>query len=273
MLFAHVRNVDIFSLAGVWTLKAKGQKRKHKTTPKNKAKPTFTHMAIVQLEREGKLKYLVSQNCDGLHIKSGFPPDKISELHGNTCIECCAKCGKLYYRGVSVRSVRNPEKLTGRKCDNPKCKGYPLRYTTVAFSQSMPDRTLDKAEKHSLLCDLSLTMGTSMRVTPSCELPLMGRKRHGKTGPKRHRLVIVNLQKTPYDSKCALRIFAKVDVVMALLMEELGYTVPEYKQLDLINDSKWQKNFAENYKFRSAPDTDWFKKNKKKYTFKTDLPQ
>ena len=57
---------------GVWTLEEKG------ITPKlditfDEAKPTFTHMALVKLQQEGIVKHVVSQNVDGLHLKSGYP--------------------------------------------------------------------------------------------------------------------------------------------------------------------------------------------------------
>jgi len=51
-----------------------------------KALPSFTHMAFVALEQGGFLKYLVSQNTDGLHMRSGFNTKKLAELHGNRCL-------------------------------------------------------------------------------------------------------------------------------------------------------------------------------------------
>jgi len=113
---------------GVWTLKAKGQTPK--PSNKGKAVPTMTHMALVSLMNSNHLNFLVSQNCDGLHVKSGISPSKISELHGNTNVEACAGCGKLFYRNFPVRTCSNSKLLTGRRCDG--CS-IPLRYTTVAF--------------------------------------------------------------------------------------------------------------------------------------------
>ncbi|CAF1627659.1 unnamed protein product, partial [Didymodactylos carnosus] len=166
---------DFRGPSGVWTAKAKGLVP---VASKQNPEPTITHMSLVQLMRNGYLKFLVSQNCDGLHLKSGIPVDKIAELHGNSMVEACAKCGKVYYKGKRVQHSRNKTRLTGNMC-NSECGGS-LRCTTVAFSQSMPDVCFDIAEKQSKMSDLSLCMGTSMRVTPACELPTMGLKRRGK---------------------------------------------------------------------------------------------
>ncbi len=56
-------------------------------------------MALVALQNAGFLKYVVSQNCDGLHRRSGILPERISEVHGNSNREYCGKCGKEYIRG------------------------------------------------------------------------------------------------------------------------------------------------------------------------------
>jgi len=234
---------------GVWTRKAKGlEPIQH--APKSKFKPTQTHMALVKLQQQGILKCLVSQNCDGLHLKSGISPDAICELHGNTNVEACSLCGKLYYRNFPVRKGRNKAKITERFCE--KCN-IPLRYTTVAFSQSMPDVCLDKAEVESKKADLSICLGTSMRVSPACTLPLKGKKTHAH-----HKLVIVNLQKTPYDDKCSLRIFARVDDVLKKLSEYLKLEIPEYVDLNLTSNQEFLDNFDKNYPFRTAGSTDRF---------------
>jgi NAD-dependent SIR2 family protein deacetylase len=50
-------------------------------------KPTSTHKLLTQLSEENILKYIITQNCDNLHMKSGTPKDKLSELHGNVFVE------------------------------------------------------------------------------------------------------------------------------------------------------------------------------------------
>jgi hypothetical protein len=72
---------------GVWTLKATGEKRKGKTVSMLSAVPTTTHMAMVKLHDEGRMHYLISQNVDGIHRKSGIHPHRLSELHGNSNLE------------------------------------------------------------------------------------------------------------------------------------------------------------------------------------------
>ena len=161
---------DFRGPSGVWTARARGIVLPPPTV--RHPEPTLTHMAYVELMRNSRLKFLVSQNCDGLHLKSGIDPSKIAELHGNSNCEACAKCGHVYYRQQRVSQYQHKTWLTGNLCTVKGCHGQ-LRCTTVAFGQSMPDVCLDRAMKESQACDLSLCMGTSMRVSPACTLPCM----------------------------------------------------------------------------------------------------
>ena len=70
---------------GCWEVKDHGLKDQPVTyVESEKAIPSYSHMALVELIRQNHLKYLISQNTDGIHRKSGIPRDHISELHGNT---------------------------------------------------------------------------------------------------------------------------------------------------------------------------------------------
>ena len=83
------------------------------------AYPTKAHMALKELMDRGILKTVISQNVDGLHRKSGIPSGQIYELHGNTNLEVCQKCGKDYMRDFRVREAqKNFDHKTSRVCDN-----------------------------------------------------------------------------------------------------------------------------------------------------------
>ena len=69
------------------------------------AVPSFTHMALLALYRTGYVKYIVTQNVDGLHIKSGFPREALSELHGNIFTEVCTVCGREFFRDFDVQGM------------------------------------------------------------------------------------------------------------------------------------------------------------------------
>lgn len=217
---------------GVWTLRDRGEKVKF-DTPIEEAQPTFTHRALKAFtDNREKPHFIVSTNVDGLHRKSGVPADDLSELHGNIyCEECCC-CQKTFYRNFAVSSVLTPVEVdfkflqgrdfkadrlshrTGRKCD---CGGY-LCDNIINFGEAMPIPQTQKAVEKTVEADLAIVLGTSMRVAPANKLPELIVGRGGK-------MVIVNLQKTPYDDYAAVRIFAPTDKVMEILTRKLQISV------------------------------------------------
>ncbi|KAM8765641.1 NAD-dependent protein deacylase sirtuin-6 isoform 1-T1 [Rhynchonycteris naso] len=241
---------------GVWTMEEQGLAPKFDTTFES-ARPTQTHMALVQLERVGLLHFLVSQNVDGLHVRSGFPRDKLAELHGNMFVEECVKCKKQYVRDAVVGSMGL--KATGRLCTMTKARGLracrgELRDTILDWEDALPERDLTLADEASRNADLSITLGTSLQIRPSGNLPLATKRRGG-------RLVIVNLQPTKHvcakpapgispcrpryqawrsalpppdtflplqDRQADLCIHGYVDEVMTRLMKHLGLEIPAW---------------------------------------------
>lgn len=172
-------------------------------------------MAIVELIRCGHVKHLVSQNTDGLHLMSGVSHHDISELHGNTNKESCPRCKAVFFRDFRCRTAKSVRKhATGRLCD--QCGG-PLYDSIINFGESLPKQDLKRAEHHSRLCDLALVVGTSMKVTPAADLPLMASE-----------LVICNLQKTPADDECSVRLFAKSDEFFESLFRCLNLEIPSF---------------------------------------------
>jgi len=62
-----------------------------------------------------KLKFVISQNTDGLHRRSGIPVDQLAELHGNSYLERCNKCGKEYLSDFRCRNSKKVKKTFNRK--------------------------------------------------------------------------------------------------------------------------------------------------------------
>jgi NAD+-dependent protein deacetylase sirtuin 6 len=70
--------------------------------------------------REGPVRYIVSQNVDSLHRRSGVPEAELSEVHGNCFMERCPSCNKYYLRDFEMPSVGF--QLTGRSCVQKRCR-------------------------------------------------------------------------------------------------------------------------------------------------------
>eukprot|EP00698_Gefionella_okellyi_P015029 TRINITY_DN4207_c0_g4_i1.p1 TRINITY_DN4207_c0_g4~~TRINITY_DN4207_c0_g4_i1.p1 ORF type:complete len:536 (-),score=107.53 TRINITY_DN4207_c0_g4_i1:22-1629(-) len=206
---------------GLWTMKAQG-KTAAASVPLTGAVGTFAHMALVELHRRGMLKYVISQNVDGVHRRSGIPHSAISELHGNDNKEVCSRCGCEYYRDFGVRIATGVnDHATGRYCEDRACKGM-LNDTVVNFGENLLERELSRAIAHSGEADLHIILGSSCRVTPAADLPLITKRKGGH-------IVVCNLQTTPLDSKAKLVIRARTDDLMRLVMRNLGIdTVPSF---------------------------------------------
>jgi len=202
---------------GVWTLRDKGETPKFEVTMEQ-ALPTTAHMSLLELEKQGIMKFLVSTNVDGLHRRSGISVDKIAELHGNCYLEKCSTCGKEYLRTFDVGCTTHHK--TGRTCDKNGCNGA-LIDSIINFGENLPLKELESTQNHASQSDFALVLGTSMRVQPACSFPSQAVKNGGK-------MVIVNLQKTPFDGECFLIIRERTDKVMELLMKELKLEVPQY---------------------------------------------
>ncbi|CAA7062665.1 unnamed protein product [Microthlaspi erraticum] len=207
---------------GIWTLQREGKDLPKASLEFHRAMPSMTHMALVELERAGILKFVISQNVDGLHLRSGIPREKLSELHGDSFMEMCPSCGAEYLRDFEVETIGLKE--TSRKCSNEEC-GAKLKDTVLDWEDALPPKEIDPAEKHCKMADLVLCLGTSLQITPACNLPLKCLKGGGK-------IVIVNLQKTPKDKKANVVIHGLVDKVVAGVMESLNMKIPPYVRTD-----------------------------------------
>eukprot|EP00347_Sterkiella_histriomuscorum_P012205 403369491 len=212
--------------AGAYELEISEEDKKSKTrqirSQVQRAKPSISHMALHALMENGYLKHLISQNTDGLHLKSGIPYQNLTELHGNTTVEYCKSCSKIYFRDFRCRSSEDPyHHLTGRQCEDLKCGGE-LADEIVHFGESIPKDKLVEALTAASQSDLCLTMGTSLRVKPANQIPIQTIKNKGQ-------LAIVNLQYTPFDEIAQIRMHSFTDQVLEIVCQELNIKIPEYQ--------------------------------------------
>ncbi len=124
------------------------------------AKPTKMHLLLAEIEREGKLKAVITQNVDILHQKAGSK--KVIELHGSFAKGFCISCGKMFHY----------EEILQIKGDNivPHCQcGGVIKPDVVFFGEPVKD--IDLALHITLSSDLLLIIGSSLVVYPAAGLP------------------------------------------------------------------------------------------------------
>lgn len=182
-------------------------------------------MGLKALVDSGYVKYIVSQNIDGLHLKSGLTRQHLSELHGNMFIEQCNKCRKQYIRNTPAPTVG--QKAIGGICKGGRntrsCRGGQLIDNILDWDHDLPDKDLDLAYMHSTLADLNICLGTTLQIVPSGNLPLKNKKYGGK-------LVICNLQPTKHNKKADLIISTYVDDVLTIVLKQMNIKPPDYQE-------------------------------------------
>ncbi|MCP8939904.1 NAD-dependent deacetylase [Alsobacter sp. SYSU M60028] len=151
------------------------------------AEPGRGHAALAALHARGVLRAVVTQNIDNLHLRSGLPPEKVIELHGNGSYAVCLGCDKRH----ELADVRASFERTG---EAPRCDacGGPVKSATISFGQPMPEDAMRRAMHAVSRCDLLLAIGSSLVVQPAARLPLIA-KTEGAA------LVILNRDPTPLD--------------------------------------------------------------------------
>ncbi|MBM4444286.1 MAG: NAD-dependent deacetylase [Chloroflexi bacterium] len=176
---------------GIWTRQAKGLPTEGKDFAS--AEPNPGHMAIAELQEMGRLAFLISQNVDNLHLRSGIRPELIAELHGNVTKLRCGTCEFL---------MDNFD--DGMPC--PVCGGQ-MASSVVNFGQSLPQKDLADAYQQSRRADLFLVVGSSLVVTPAADMPRVALKAGA-------RLVIINQGETPLDRGAHLRFHEGISQVL-----------------------------------------------------------
>ena len=145
--------------------------------------PNRAHKALAELEKQGKLKAVITQNIDGLHQMAGSKT--VYELHGSVHRNYCMKCRAFY----DASRILNSQGI-------PKCTcGGTIKPDVVLYEEGLDDACVMGAVKAISEADVLIVGGTSLTVYPAAGLLRYYRG---------NKLVLINRDETPYDSSADL---------------------------------------------------------------------
>ena len=157
-------------------------------------KPNRAHVRIAELEAEGRLRAVVTQNIDGLHQAAGSK--NVLELHGSILRAYCSRCRKPF----DADKMNHGEWL-------PRCScGGIIRPDIVLYEEPLDQDIMEKAVRYIRNADVLIVGGTSLNVYPAAGLL---NYYHGD------KLVLINLSSTPYDNYADLVINEKIGEVFS----------------------------------------------------------
>lgn len=148
-----------------------------------KYEPNITHIKLAELEKQGKLKAVVTQNIDGLHQEAGSKT--VYELHGSVHRNFCMKCKKFY----DAEYVFNSESIPTCEC------GGIIKPDVVLYEEGLDDDTVENAIDAIADADVLIVAGTSLTVYPASGLI---------NYYKGNKLILINRDATPFDKRANL---------------------------------------------------------------------
>jgi NAD-dependent deacetylase len=177
--------------------------RSRLANPVWQARPNRGHLALVELERRGRLLALITQNVDELHQQAGHAPDRVIEVHGTLRRAMCWGCGVRLPMDDVLARVRAGE-------SDPPCRvcGGILKSDTISFGQALVPAVIDRAMDAAGQADLLLALGSTLQVFPAASVVPVARQAGA-------RIVIANDQPTAMDT-----------LADALLRGPLGEVLP-----------------------------------------------
>ena len=214
---------------GVWTLNPKAERtsslQHYLTDPEVRAiawqtrlhspawdaRPNAGHRAIVELERQGRLDTLVTQNIDELHQRAGSSPGRVVEVHGTMRRAICWACKREWPMDVFLDRVRAGE--VDPPC--PVCGGI-VKSATISFGQNLVEADLERAFDAARRCDLLLCVGSTLAVGPVNQMVPIARRAGAP-------IVIVNRDPTEMDALATVVVAGLIgDVLPAIVADSVG---------------------------------------------------
>ena len=159
-------------------------------------KPNITHLRLAELEKEGKLRAVITQNIDGLHQAAGSK--NVLELHGSILRAYCSRCRKPY-----------PAEVINYGEGVPRCScGGVIRPDIVLYEEPLDEDVMTRALQCIRKAEVLIIGGTSLNVYPAAGLIRYYRG---------NKLALVNRGVTPYDAYADLVIHKNLGEVFSRL--------------------------------------------------------
>ncbi len=163
------------------------------------AKPNNAHKVLAQLEAQGKLKAVITQNIDGLHQLAGSK--NVLELHGSVLRNYCERCNKFHDVDYIINSTGVP------KCE---CGGR-VKPDVVLYEEGLDDEVIRKSIDYIRNADVLIVGGTSLTVYPAAGFI------DYYNGNK---LVLINKDETPMDKKADLCIHGAIGQILLWMSDK-----------------------------------------------------
>jgi NAD-dependent deacetylase len=171
------------------------------------AAPNAGHLALVALERRGKLHALITQNIDELHQLAGNSPERVIEVHGTMRKVTCWGCGWIGPMQPVLDRVRAGE-------EDPACQrcGGILKSATISFGQPLVPEVIDRAMQAAQEASVFIAVGTSLQVFPIAGALPAARAAGAK-------VIIVNAQPTAMDELTHAVLRGSITTILPQLLD------------------------------------------------------
>ncbi len=159
-------------------------------------RPNRAHEVVAELERDGRIRGVITQNIDRLHGAAGS--ERVLEIHGSIESSVCPQCG-------GRTGIEQVVALLASGDGAPECPACiaPLRPDVVLFGELLPATVMAEAERLALEADLMICIGSSLTVHPAAGLPQLTLGAGGQ-------LAIVTESATPLDDRAAVKLTGDV---------------------------------------------------------------
>jgi len=172
------------------------------------ADPNPAHIALAKLEQSNFLKAIITQNIDALHQRAGSK--HVIEVHGTyqtlTCLEC-------YQQTDTDQKLLDALQIDGEKPHCSYCGGL-LKPDLILYEEQLPADKWRAARQEVMACDLLLILGSSLTVTPACDLPLTALGNGAK-------IIILNKSHTHLDDQAAVSLHGDLAETLPLITKKV----------------------------------------------------